>query len=86
MLHPILRTLVKIAVASLRAGAILAHFGITAEQLMHKCDLSADLLEDYAKRGFVWAWPNMLLGSLIIVPTSFVVYLFCPPRRRSNSD
>ena len=47
MLHPILRTLVKIAVASLLARAILAHFGITAEQLMHECGLLADF-EDYA--------------------------------------
>jgi hypothetical protein len=31
MLHPPVRTLVKIAVASLIVGTVLAHFGITAE-------------------------------------------------------
>ncbi|HSP51061.1 MAG TPA: hypothetical protein VLN61_12965 [Pseudolabrys sp.] len=50
MLHPILRTLVKVVVASLVAGAILAHFGITVEQLMQKTGLSAERIEDYARR------------------------------------
>ena len=79
MLHPLLRTLVKVAVASLVLGTILAHFGITAEQLMRKTGLSADRLEDYARKGFAWAWPNVLLGSLVIVPIWFLIYLFRPP-------
>ena len=41
--------------------------------------LSADRLEDYAQRGFAWAWPNVLLGSLVIVPIWFLIYLFRPP-------
>ena len=84
MLHPILRTLVKIVVASLVLGAILAHFGITADQLMHKTGLSVDRLEDYARKGFAWAWPHLLLGSLVIVPIWFLIYLFRPPGRRSS--
>jgi Family of unknown function (DUF6460) len=79
MLHPLLRTLVKVAVASLVLGTILAHFGITAEHLMLKTGLSADRLEDYARKGFAWAWPNVLLGSLVIVPIWFLIYLFRPP-------
>ena len=79
MLHPILRTLVKVAIASLVVGTILAHFGITAEQLMREFGLSADRLQDYAKQGVAWAWPNVLLGSLVIVPIWFLVYLFRPP-------
>ena len=79
MLHPILRTLVKVAVASLVVGTILAHFGITAEQLMREFGLSADRIEDYAKRGLSWALPNVLLGSLVIVPVWFLAYLFRPP-------
>ena len=79
MLYPILRTLVKVIVASLVVGTILAHFGITAEQLMHAFGLSADRIEDYARQGFSWAWPNVLLGALVIVPIWFLVYLFRPP-------
>jgi hypothetical protein len=85
MLHPILRTLVKVAVASLVVGTILAHFGITAEQLMHEFGLSADRIEDYAQKGFAWAWPNVLLGSLVIVPIWFLVYLFRPAAGAANS-
>ena len=84
MLHPILRTLVKIAVASLVVGTILAHFGITAEQLMRGFGLSAERLEDYARQGFAWAWPNVLLGSLVIVPIWFLAYLFRPPGQSSS--
>ena len=91
MLHPILRTLVKVAVASLVVGTILAHFGITAEQLMREFGLSADRLEDYARKGFAWAWPNVLLGSLVIVQARLIGFdrgleeaamdLGCPPLR-----
>jgi hypothetical protein len=79
MLHPILRTLVKVAVASLVVGTILGHFGITPEQLMREFGLSADRLQDYAQRGIAWALPNVLLGSLVIVPIWFLAYLFRPP-------
>ncbi len=86
MLLPIVRTLVKIAVASLVVGTILAHFGITAEELMRNVGLSSDRIADYAKQGFAWAWPNLLLGSLVIVPVWFLVYLFRPPGGQRSSD
>jgi len=79
MPHPILRTLIKVAVASLVVGTILAHFGITAEQLMKEFGLSAERIEDYARKGFAWALPNVLLGALVIVPIWFLLYLFRPP-------
>jgi len=84
MLNPLIRTLVKIAVASLVVGTILAHFGITAEQLMKEVGLSTDRLQDYAKQGFAWAWPNVLLGSLVIVPVWFLIFLFRPPGQSSS--
>ena len=79
MLLSSMRILVKIAVASLVVGTVLAHFGITAEQLMREFGLSTDRLEDYARQGFSWAWPNVLLGSLVILPIWFLIYLFRPP-------
>jgi len=86
MLFATLRTLVKIAVASLVVGTILAHFGITADQLVKGFGLSTDRIEDYAKQGFAWAWPNVLLGSLVIVPIWFLVYLFRPPGQSSSDN
>jgi hypothetical protein len=84
MLHPILRTLAKVAVASLVLGTVLAHFGISAEQLMREFGLSADRLEEYARKGFAWVWPNVLLGSLVIVPIWFLIFLFRPPGQSSS--
>lgn len=84
MQNPLLRTLVKVAVASLVVGTILAHFGITAEQLMHEFGLSTERLEEYARQGFAWAWPNILLGSVVIVPVWFLVFLFRPPGKSSS--
>jgi len=79
MFYATLRTLAKVAVASLVVGTILAHFGISADQLMHAIGLSTDRVEDYARKGFAWAWPNVLLGALVIVPVWFIVFLFRPP-------
>ncbi len=84
MLYPTLRTLAKVVVASLVVGTILAHFGISADQLMREFGVSADRVEDYARKGFAWAWPNMLLGALVIVPVWFIVFLFRPPGQSSS--
>ncbi len=84
MLHPLLRTLVKVAVASLVVGTILGHFGITPDQLMRETGLSIERLQDYARRGIDWALPNVLLGSMVIVPIWFLAYLFRPPGPSGN--
>jgi Domain of unknown function (DUF6460) len=84
MLQASLRTFAKVAAASLVVGTILAHFGITADQLMHGVGLSTDRIEDYARQGFAWAWPNVLLGALVIVPIWFVAFLFRPPGQSSS--
>jgi meiotically up-regulated gene 157 (Mug157) protein len=84
MFYATLRTFAKVAVASLVVGTILAHFGISADQLMHELGLSADRVEDYARKGFAWAWPNVLLGALVIVPVWFIVFLFRPPGQSSS--
>lgn len=79
MLHPLIRTLVKVAVASLVVGTILSHFGVTAEQLTTKFGLSYDRVEDLARRGISWAMPNLMLGAMVILPVWFLLYLFRPP-------
>ncbi len=84
MLHSLIRTLVKVAVASLIVGTILAHFGITAEQLMREFGLSLERVEDIARRGFAWALPNALLGLMVILPIWFLLYLLRPPGRSSE--
>jgi Family of unknown function (DUF6460) len=73
------RTVVKVLVASLIVGTILAHFGVNTDELIKTAGLSPDRIEDLARQGVAWALPNLLLGALVIVPIWFVLYLFRPP-------
>jgi hypothetical protein len=86
MFHPLIRTLVKVAVASLIVGSVLAHFGITADMLLRESGMSLERVEEMARRGVAWAAPNLLLGAMIILPVWFVIYLFRPPGRSSSQD
>ncbi len=79
MLGRFSRTVVKVLVASLIVGTILAHFGLTPDELMRTAGLSTERLEELARAGFAWALPNLLLGALVIVPVWFLLYLFRPP-------
>jgi hypothetical protein len=84
MLYDLLQTLIKIAVASLIVGTILGHFGITTDHVMREFGLSPDRIVELARQGLTWALPNLLTGSLIIVPVWFVIYLFRPPGASSE--
>jgi len=84
MLARLFSTLVKVAVASLIVGTVLAHFGITADQILKDMGVTPERLSELARQGFAWALPNLLLGMLIIVPVWLVVFLFRPPGQRSE--
>lgn len=84
MLQPLLWTLIKIAIASLVAGVILNHLGITPDELMRQFGLSRERVEELARQGLAWALPNVALGAMVIVPVWFLVYLFRPPGRSSD--
>ena len=86
MLNPLIRTLVKVVVASLIVGTILSHFGITAQQLIKEFGLSYERVEDIARRGLSWAAPNLLVGAMVILPVWFLLYLFRPPGGRMLND
>jgi uncharacterized membrane protein YdcZ (DUF606 family) len=79
MLNRLTRTLVKVVVASLIVGTILSHFGITTSELMRAAGLSSERLEELAREGVAWALPNLLLGSVVILPLWFLLYLIRPP-------
>jgi hypothetical protein len=79
MLNRLIRTLIKVLVASLIVGTILTHFGITVDDLMRTTGLSSDRVAELARAGVAWALPNLLLGSLVIVPVWFLIFLFRPP-------
>jgi Family of unknown function (DUF6460) len=83
MLGRLTRRLLKVLIASLIVGTVLAHFGISTSDLIRTAGLSPDRIEDritdLARDGLAWALPNLLLGSLVIIPIWFVVFLFRPP-------
>jgi hypothetical protein len=79
MPNSLIRTLVKVLVASLIVGTILSHFGITAQQLIKETGLSYERVEDIAVRGLSWAAPNLVVGAMVILPVWFLLYLFRPP-------
>src|SRR3954471_15611060 len=84
MVARLFSTLVKVAVASLIVGTVLAHFGITADQVLKDMGLTPERLAELTRQGLSWALPNVLLGSMIIVPVWLVVLLFRPPGARSE--
>jgi Family of unknown function (DUF6460) len=79
MFSRLTRTLVKVLIASLIVGTIIAHFGVRTDELIKTAGLSPDRIEELARQSVAWALPNLLLGALVIVPVWFVLYLFRPP-------
>jgi hypothetical protein len=79
MLHRLLATFVKVAVASLIVGTILAHFGITVTMLTNEVGLSPARIETVLHRLVAWIWPNIALGAIVIVPVWFLAFILRPP-------
>lgn len=75
-----LSTILKIGIASLITGAVLTKLDLSAEQILLELGLTPETVMLHLERGFRWAMPNIILGSMVIVPVWLVVYLFRPPR------
>lgn len=79
-LYKIIAGAFKIAVASLLTGAGLSFFDLTAGEVLAQIGLTPERLIAIAEKGAAWAAPNLLLGSMVIVPIWLVVTLLRPPR------
>lgn len=75
-----LSAIVKIALASLLTGAVLSALNITASDVLADLGLTPENVLGLLERGVQWAIPNIVLGSMVIVPIWVVVYLLRPPR------
>jgi len=73
-------TFIKIALASLIAGMVLTKLNLSAEQILLEIGMTPEKVMALLERGFKWAIPNVILGSMVIVPVWLVVFLFRPPR------
>jgi hypothetical protein len=84
MLQRFTWTVIKVVLASLVAGTIMAHLGVTPERLVKMAGLTPERLEELARQALAWALPNVLLGALVIVPVWFVIFLLRPPGPSSD--
>ena len=75
-----LSALFKLAVVSLLTGAVLSAMNLSAEAILARVGLTPDNLLALLERGVQWAIPNIILGSMVILPVWAVLYLLRPPR------
>jgi len=79
-LFKLISTLIKVAVASLVTGAVLTRLDLSAEEILLELGLTPEAVTSWLEEGMRWAIPNIILGSMVIIPVWLVVYLFRPPR------
>lgn len=80
----VLHAVVKVAIAALVVGTILAHFGITIEALANEFGVSTARFGELLRHGIAWILPNLVLGLVVIVPLWCLVYIIRP--RGQSSD
>lgn len=76
----LMSTFVKIAIASLVTGVVLSKLDLSAEQILSEIGMTPEKVMAHVQNGIEWALPNIILGSMVIIPVWLVVYLFRPPR------
>ena len=72
--------LFKILVISLITGVGLSAFNLTAADILQQVGMTPERVLGLLQQGAEWAIPNIVLGSMVIVPVWVVVFLLRPPR------
>jgi hypothetical protein len=70
----------KIAVVSLLTGVALSALDVSAADLLEGLGLTPEGAVGLVRQGMEWALPNVMLGSLVILPLWFALYILRPPR------
>ncbi|MEL6919906.1 MAG: DUF6460 domain-containing protein [Pseudomonadota bacterium] len=70
----------KLAIVSTMVGAGLRAFEITAQEILAKIGMTPERILELLGQAFEWAVPNMILGSMIIVPLWCLMFILRPPR------
>ncbi|MBX3572553.1 MAG: hypothetical protein KF694_09415 [Mesorhizobium sp.] len=70
----------KIVVISLLTGAALSALDLSAAEILIELGLTPERVMELLQTGAAWALPNIILGSMVIVPVWLVVALLRPPR------
>lgn len=79
-MNPFFAGFLKLLLASLIAGAMMNLFGLSAERILASVGLTPLEAWEYVARFIAWAIPNVMLGTVVILPLWFFAYLFMPPR------
>ena len=61
-----------------RAG--LSALDVTAADILMEIGMTPENVLELLERGVSWAVPNIVLGSMVIVPVWLVIFLLRPPR------
>ena len=75
-------TVVKLLIASLVVGMLLAWLNVSPQELVRSLVGEAKVMFDRAAGLFGWAFSYILLGAVIVVPIWFVFYLIEAVKRR----
>lgn len=70
----------KIVFASLIVGAGLSLFDVTASDVLAKAGLTPAEVGEMLSKGVEWALPNIMLGSMVIIPIWILTFMLRPPR------
>jgi hypothetical protein len=72
--------LFKIVLVSLITGAALSAFDLSAADILIELGLTPERVVALMQQGATWALPNIILGSMVILPIWLVVFILRPPR------
>lgn len=74
-------SIVKIAAASTLVGSVLSAFDLSAADILAGIGLTPQNVLDSITHALTWAAPNLVLGSIIMVPLWLLSYMLRPPQR-----
>ncbi|MGY8961097.1 MAG: DUF6460 domain-containing protein [Alphaproteobacteria bacterium] len=77
------RSIVKILVASLLVGIILAALDIDPRNLLTSAQVAFEKLADMGVSFFNWAFTYILIGAVVVVPIWLITYLWRGVRNKS---
>lgn len=75
-------TVVKLLIASLAVGMVLAWLNVSPQELVRLLVGEARVMFDRAAGLFGWAFSYVLLGAVIVVPIWLVFYLISAIKQR----
>lgn len=70
----------KVVLVSLVTGAVLSAFDLSAADILIELGLTPERVVALMQQGATWALPNIILGSMVILPIWLVVFILRPPR------